>query len=93
MPQPNEIVNVWTYITEWSRCISARYQRDMLYRNGEFDDCSKQYNDLKMAFRAKSMDDQQEALDLLAKTYYKTNLGSDPKNSPTAGKIHNISEV
>jgi len=87
MPQPNEVVNIWKYAEEWNRCISSRYQRDSVYRLGRFDNCSKQTNDLKIAFRAKAMNDREQAEKLLETTYYRQHLGSDPNNSPTAGYI------
>ena len=90
MPQSNKVVNVWLYLEEWSRCVSARFQRDALYRHGEFDSCSAQYDDLKLALRAKAMSDSEVAESLEVGSYYKRNLGSDPKNSPTAGFIWDL---
>mmetsp|Transcript_5180 Transcript_5180/g.7643 ORF Transcript_5180/g.7643 Transcript_5180/m.7643 type:complete len:100 (+) Transcript_5180:98-397(+) len=87
MPQPNEVVDIWKYLEEWNRCISSRYQRDHLYRWGKFDNCNNQYNDIKIAFRAKMKDDSEEAKRLLETTYYRQNLGSDFRNSPTDGFI------
>mmetsp|Transcript_12388 Transcript_12388/g.15476 ORF Transcript_12388/g.15476 Transcript_12388/m.15476 type:complete len:101 (+) Transcript_12388:122-424(+) len=90
MVQPNEVVNVWLYVDEWSRCIGSGYQKDAIYRHGEFDSCSKQWKDLKMAFRAKSSSDPDVARGILAETHYKRHLGSDPANSPTAGFIWDL---
>jgi len=90
MPQPNSIVNLWTFVDEWSRCLSSRYQRDSLYRWGAFDDCSHQYQDLKSALHAKLMSDSNQALDIIQQTYYRKHLGSDPLNSPTQEHIWNI---
>jgi hypothetical protein len=90
MPQPNAVVNLWTYLDEWSRCLSSRYQRDSLYRFASFDDCSPQYQDLKLAFRAKVTSDSDVARQLLQETHYLKTLGSDPVNSPTAIHIWNL---
>mmetsp|Transcript_30731 Transcript_30731/g.45487 ORF Transcript_30731/g.45487 Transcript_30731/m.45487 type:complete len:104 (-) Transcript_30731:132-443(-) len=87
MVQPNDIVPVFKYLEEWNRCISSRYQRDSLYRHGRFDSCSHQFSDLKIVLSAKIKSNEAEALDMIANTYYKKNLGSDPANSPTAGFI------
>jgi len=78
---------------EWSRCVSARYQRDALYRHGQFDSCSEQYSDLKNMVYAKSLSDEQKSKDLETQTFYRTHLGSDPKNSPTAGFIWDLKKV
>ena len=77
---------------EWNRCISSTSQRDSLYRLGKFDTCSKQWEDVKIAFRAKASNDPKKAQDMLEETYYRKNLGSDPKNSPTAGYIWDLKE-
>jgi hypothetical protein len=87
MPQPNQVVDVWKFLEEWNRCVSSRYQRDSMYRWGAFDDCSNQSKDLRIAARAKLKSDEKEARELVECTYFKTNLGSDSKNSPTAGYI------
>lgn len=87
MPQSNDVVNLWTYFDEWTRCCSSTYQRDSLYRFGHFDSCSGPYKDLGKAIRAKVMSDEVEAKKLVATTFYEQNLGSDLKNSPTAGAI------
>ncbi|GFH61360.1 hypothetical protein CTEN210_17836 [Chaetoceros tenuissimus] len=92
MPQSNEIVNLVTYFDEWTRCCSSSYQKDSLYRFGKFDSCGPQYNDLKIALKAKVAKSEEEAKELIAGTYYKQNLGSDPKNSPTAGAIWELKE-
>lgn len=83
MVQPNSVVDLWTFLDEWSRCLSSRYQRDSLYRFGSFDDCSLQYRDLKSAFRAKLTSDSEKAIQMIQETHYRKNLGSDPTNSPT----------
>ncbi len=92
MPQPNEVVNVWLFLEEWSRCVSSTYQRDSLYRFGHFDTCTHQWSDLKVAFGAKMEQDEGKARSAIEATYYKTHLGSDPKNSPTAGYIWDLKE-
>lgn len=93
MPQSNKIVNLWTYFDEWTRCCSTSYQKDSLYRFGKFDSCTPQFQDLKIAIRAKLLKDEQEAKELIAQTFYKRNLGSDPKNSTTAGVIWELKDV
>jgi len=86
-------VNVFTYFDEWTRCLSSRYQFDSLYRHGEFDACSAQWSDLKLAFKAKGKRDPKEAKQILEKSYYLTNLGSDPKNSPTSGVVWDLKQT
>mmetsp|Transcript_34489 Transcript_34489/g.75494 ORF Transcript_34489/g.75494 Transcript_34489/m.75494 type:complete len:101 (-) Transcript_34489:270-572(-) len=92
MPQTNEVVNLWLYFDEWSRCISSRYQRDSLYRFGKFDGCSPQYSDLKTAVKAKMMSDEGEARRMESTTYYRKNLGSAKDASPTAGVIWELKD-
>ena len=92
MPQNNDVVNLWTYFDEWTRCCSSGYQRDSLYRFGRFDSCTPQYKDLRIAINAKVMKDEEEARRVIAQTYYSQNLGSDLKQSPTAGIIWDLKE-
>jgi hypothetical protein len=92
MPQNNDVVNLWTFFDEWTRCCSSSYQRDSLYRFGKFDSCTPQYKDLRIAINAKVMKDEEEAKKVIAKTHYKQNLGSDPDRSPTAGIIWELKE-
>mmetsp|Transcript_10475 Transcript_10475/g.23909 ORF Transcript_10475/g.23909 Transcript_10475/m.23909 type:complete len:101 (+) Transcript_10475:71-373(+) len=92
MVQGNDVVNVILFFDEWSRCVGSGYQKDSLYRFGKFDSCSEQWNDLKIALKAKTTVDQQEATRLLATTHYKKNLGSDPASSPTAGYIWDLKD-
>ncbi|KAL7479828.1 hypothetical protein ACHAW6_005546 [Cyclotella cf. meneghiniana] len=92
MVQPNDVVNVVTFIDEWTRCIGSGYQRDSLYRFGKFDSCSAQWNDIKVALKAKAASDPDEAKRLLEQTHYKKNLGSDWKVSPTAGVVWDLKE-
>jgi len=84
---------MWTFLDEWTRCISSQHQRDSVYRFGKFDSCSSQYQDLKLSFRAKMMKDPQEAKELLATSSYKQNLGSDSANSPTATVIWELKKT
>ena len=93
MPQPNDVVNLWTYVDEWTRCISSGYQRDSLYRHGRFDSCSAQFSDLSVALKAKMMNDKDKAASAVSETHYRKNLGSDPANSPTAGYIWDLKKV
>jgi len=83
MVQPNEVVDVVTFFDEWTRCCSSSYQKDRLYRFGTFDSCSTQYQDLKMAFRAKLQSDAKVATAMIQETHYKKGLSV----SPTGGHI------
>lgn len=76
-----------TYSHNHSYVYCEQYQKDSLFRFGKFDGCGPQYQDLRIALKAKMMKDEEEAKALIAQTHYKLNLGSDPKNSPTAGAI------
>ena len=58
--QPKEVVDVTLFLSEWSHCLTAKYQRDRLYRFGKFDDCGSQWQDFKKAFRAKVTKDEYE---------------------------------
>ena len=92
MPQPNDVVNIWLFFDEWSRCIGSRYQRDKLYRYGRFDGCGAQWKDLKIAGRAKLQNNKEDAERMLSETHYKQHLGSDLSKSPTAGVIWELKE-
>mmetsp|Transcript_15101 Transcript_15101/g.18409 ORF Transcript_15101/g.18409 Transcript_15101/m.18409 type:complete len:100 (+) Transcript_15101:114-413(+) len=92
MPQNNDVVNLWTFFDEWTRCCSSGYQRDSLFRFGKFDSCTPQYKDLKVALKAKIMKDENEAREAIANTFYKKNLGSDLNTSPTANAIWELKE-
>ena len=83
--KPTEFVIVSVYWDEWSRCISSRYQKDQLYRLGRFDSCSRQWNDLKIAAKAKIIQwkDRNTAEELINTTFYKKRTTI----SPTAGAI------
>ena len=72
--------------------MSSTYQRDSLYRHGHFDSCSAQWDDVKTAFSAKMESDPGKARAMTGKTFYEKNLGSDPRNSPTAGYIWDLKE-
>ena len=84
------IVQLGTYWDEWTRCVGSRYQRDQLYRLGRIDDCSKQWKDFRIAFRAKVMEysNPKGAEELIATTYYKKRTTI----SPTAGAIWELKE-
>ena len=81
--QPKEVVDFSLFLGEWSRCLTAKYQRDQLYRFGKFDDCGRQWQDVRNAFRAKVSSDETYAKSLIEQTYYqkRTTL------SPTLGVI------
>jgi|UPI000581B2F8 hypothetical protein len=86
--QPKEVVDMSQFISEWSRCITAQYQRDQFYRMGKFDDCGRQWNDLKTAFSAKISGDEVYAKKLIEGTFYhkRTTI------SPTGGIIWDLKE-
>jgi hypothetical protein len=56
------------------------------------DACTTQWNDMKMAMKAKMEPDPNRAEQLLAETHYRKNLGSDLTRSPTAGVIWELKE-
>ena len=91
--QYHPVVDLWLFFDEWSRCISSGYQKDHLYRFGNFDACSAQYADLKIAVTAKAKSDEDEARRLVATTHYRrVRLGSSNEASPTAGIIWDLKE-
>ncbi|KAL7544180.1 hypothetical protein ACHAWF_010224 [Thalassiosira exigua] len=92
MVQPNDVVNVITFLDEWTRCLGSGYQKDSLYRFGKFESCKARWDDVKLALRAKRTSDPDEARKILSETHYKKNLGSDLNNSPTAGVIWELKE-
>ena len=113
--QPKEIVDVGLFLGEWSRCTTAQYQWDQLYRTcpscnvltvicdvvklltvssqlvylllvtgfGKFDDCGRQWQDVRNALSAKFSRDEAEARKLVERTYHhkRTTI------SPTIGVI------
>jgi Protein of unknown function (DUF3128) len=88
--QPKEVVDVFgVYASEWSKCLTAKYQRDQMYRIGKFDDCSRQWKDVLRAMKAKFMTDTDEATQYLQKEtyYYKSTT-----QSPTVGIIWDLKE-
>jgi hypothetical protein len=87
--QPKEIVHVSLFIGEWSRCLTASYQRDQLYRFGKFSDCSKQWADLKTASSAKLLKDEEKARKMIEGTYHHKSTTV----SPTAGIIWELKET
>lgn len=74
----------------WHSC--ANHLQHLRPNSEQLDSCSEQWNDLKIALKAKTTVDQQEATRLLATTHYKKNLGSDPASSPTAGYIWDLKD-
>ena len=86
---PKEVVNVSFYWDEWTRCVNSGYQRDQYYRFGKFDNCSRQWNDFKIATRAKfRTETEDEAKKMLETTYFhkKNNV------SPTVGVIWDLKD-
>mmetsp|Transcript_9383 Transcript_9383/g.11845 ORF Transcript_9383/g.11845 Transcript_9383/m.11845 type:complete len:100 (+) Transcript_9383:68-367(+) len=92
MVQANDVVNVTLFFDEWTRCIGSGYQKDSLYRFGKFDACTPQWNDIKIALKAKTESDPIKATEMLETTHYKQNLGSDLNSSPTAGVIWDLKD-
>jgi len=62
------------------------------YLRTNIESCTEQWKDLKLAMKAKTTSDPDEAQRILSQTYYKKNLGSDLKQSPTAGVIWDLKE-
>jgi hypothetical protein len=56
------------------------------------DACTPQWNDIKIALKAKTESDPIKATEMLETTHYKQNLGSDLKSSPTAGVIWDLKD-
>jgi hypothetical protein len=86
--QPREVVDLSLFLSEWSRCLTAKYQRDRLYRFGKFDDCGSQWQDFKKALRAKVNKDEAEARKLIEQTSYYNRTFI----SPTVGVIWEAKE-
>jgi hypothetical protein len=86
--QPKEVVDAAFYWDEWSRCVSSRYQRDQFYRFGQFDNCSRQWNDFKTAAKAKMAPTEEEAKEMLTTTYYHKKSNA----SPTVGVIWELKD-
>jgi hypothetical protein len=87
--QPKEVVSLGLFWSEWSRCLTAKYQRDQLYRFGKFDDCSPQFKDFKTAMKAKFTKEEKDAREMIEGTFYhKRNTVS-----PTVGVIWELKET
>ena len=86
--QPQEIVDFGLFLSQWSNCVTAKHQRDQLYRFGKFDDCAKQWKDVKDTAYAKLSDDEDHARSVVAGTYY---MGRTTE-STTAGVIWELKE-
>ena len=56
------------------------------------DACTPQWNDIKIALKAKTESDPVKATEMIETTHYKQNLGSDLKSSPTAGVIWDLKD-
>mmetsp|Transcript_66954 Transcript_66954/g.187148 ORF Transcript_66954/g.187148 Transcript_66954/m.187148 type:complete len:123 (+) Transcript_66954:34-402(+) len=78
------------YWDEWSRCIGSRFQRDQLYRLGRLNSCSREWQDLKTAGRAKFLQykDPEKCKKMMDSTFYKKRTTI----SPTAGAIWELKE-
>jgi hypothetical protein len=87
--QPKKVVDTSLFISEWSRCLTATYQRDRLYRFGKFDDCSKEWKDLKTAMSAKLTKDEEKARKMMEATHHYNKKSV----SPTAGIIWEMKET
>jgi hypothetical protein len=86
--QSKEVVNVSHFVTEWSKCLTGRYQRDRLYRFGKFDDCGRQWRDVRTALSAKLTKDEAKAKEMIEGTFYRKSTTV----SPTAGVIWELKE-
>jgi len=87
--QPKDVVKVGDYVTEWSRCLTGRYQRDRLYRFGKFDDCGRQWRDMMTAMWIKfAAKDVEEAQQLVKETYFHRRT----TESTTVGVIWDLKE-
>ena len=56
------------------------------------DACTPQWNDIKIAIKAKTESDPIKAKQMIDTTHYKQNLGSDLQSSPTAGVIWDLKD-
>jgi Protein of unknown function (DUF3128) len=74
-------------MSEWSRCLTGKHQADHLYRFGKFDDCGRQWQDVKTGIRLKFTRDKEKALDLWRGTYYRRS-----RESTTIGVIWEAKE-
>jgi len=72
--------------------VSAFYTQQIYYNILIADACTAQWNDVKMAMKAKMEPDPIRAEQILAETHYRNNLGSDLSRSPTAGVIWELKE-
>jgi hypothetical protein len=79
----NGVVNAGEFWEEWSRCITFKYQRDQLYRMGNFDDCGKEWKDYSNVFSVKFTNDPEKASRVLEATH----LYKSRTTSPTVGVI------
>jgi Protein of unknown function (DUF3128) len=68
--QPKEVVDFGSFLTEWSKCLTVKHQRDQVYRFGTFDDCGRQWQDVVNAAYAKLSNDEMTAQTIMAKTFY-----------------------
>lgn len=87
---PIEEIPLSLYWDEWSRCIGSRFQRDHLYRLGRLNSCSRQWEDLKTAGKAKFLQfkDPETCKKMMDSTYYKKRTTI----SPTSGAIWELKE-
>jgi hypothetical protein len=79
----NGVVNAGEFWEEWSRCITFKYQRDQLYRMGNFDDCGKEWKDYSNVLSVKFTNDPEKASRVLEATH----LYQSRTTSPTVGVI------
>lgn len=86
-PEP-KATNLMTFVDEWSRCISTVNQLGVYYRQGKFDDCSMEWDDINMALSAKFARNPDEARKILAET----SLAKRTIESPTVGVIWKLKD-
>lgn len=80
---PQSVVDVGLYFSEWSKCLTGKYQRDQLYRFGKFDDCTRQWNDVIQIVHAKFVTEEREAIRIVQQSYHYQRMNI----SPTIGII------
>jgi hypothetical protein len=87
--QPSAVVDFGSFLTEWSKCLTVKHQRDQMYRFGQLDDCGKQWQDVMQAANAKLSNDRDQATRMVAQTYYHRRTGE----STTVGVIWDLKET
>ena len=87
--QPKEIVDFGSFVSEWSKCLTVKHQRDVLYRFAHFGDCGRQWQDVVNAAYAKLSTDEAYARSVIDKTYYRQRT----TESTTVGVIWELKDT